>query len=130
MDDIDKLDAALNRLESEQARRLAEKVEAGEIVSVPLFVVAGSEAVARAQVEGAKAEKLAELRAAGETREVAFTVKLIVTGVCKHGEATGEPWKPTPRLPTRPRGKDEQDQHSVDNRPDVDNTDELPPPDH
>ena len=53
-------------------RRLAEKIEAGEIVSVPLFIVAGSESEARAKVEQAKADKLAELRAAGDQREVVF----------------------------------------------------------
>jgi hypothetical protein len=63
--DPDKLDAVRERLEAEQARRLAERIEAGEIVSVPLFVVAGSESEARARAEEAKADKLAELRAAG-----------------------------------------------------------------
>ena len=90
MDDIDhnKLDAALERLEAERERRLAEKIEAGEIIEVPLWVVAGSQAGACAQVEQAKADKLAELRAAGETREVVFEVTTVATGVCKHGEAT------------------------------------------
>ena len=52
MDDIDhnKLDAALERLEAERERRLAEKIEAGEIIEVPLWVVAGSQAGACAQV--------------------------------------------------------------------------------
>jgi hypothetical protein len=104
MDDIDhnKLDAALERLEAERERRLAEKIEAGEIIEVPLWVVAGSQAGACAQVEQAKADKLAELRAAGETREVVFEVTTVATGVCKHGEATEtKPWKPTapPFLP-------------------------------
>jgi hypothetical protein len=104
MDDIDhnKLDAALERLEAERERRLAEKIDAGEIIEVPLWVVAGSQAGACAQVEQAKADKLAELRAAGETREVVFEVTTVATGVCKHGEATEtKPWKPTapPFLP-------------------------------
>jgi hypothetical protein len=103
MDDIDhnKLDAALERLEAERERRLAEKIEAGEIIEVPLWVVAGSQAGACAQVEQAKADKLAELRAAGETREVVFEVTTVATGVVKFGEATGPAWKPTapPYLP-------------------------------
>ena len=104
MDDIDhnKLDAALERLEAERERRLAEKIDAGEIIEVPLWIVAGSQAGACAQVEQAKADKLAELRAAGETREVVFEVTTVATGVCKHGEATEtKPWKPTapPFLP-------------------------------
>jgi hypothetical protein len=105
MDDIDhnKLDAALERLEAERERRLAEKIDAGEIIEVPLWVVAGSQAGACAQVEQAKADKLAELRAAGETREVVFDVTTVATGVARPGEATGPAWKPLspPYLPTR-----------------------------
>jgi hypothetical protein len=58
--------------------------------------VAGSESE-----EEAKASKLAELRAAGDLREVVFDVTMVVTGVSKYGEATGEPWKPMspPYLP-------------------------------
>ena len=86
--DHDKREAELlARLEAEREQRLAEKIAAGEIVSVPLFIVAGSETEARAQVEQAKADKLAELRAAGDQREVVFTVELVVTGVVRHGEA-------------------------------------------
>ena len=77
--------------------RLAEKIAAGEIVSVPLFIVAGSETEARAQVEQAKADKLAELRAAGDQREVVFAVTLVVTGVLRPGEAA-DPG----RVPTAP----------------------------
>jgi len=105
MDDIDhnKLDAALERLEAERERRLAEKIDAGEIIEVPLWVVAGSQAGACAQVEQAKADKLAELRAAGETREVVFDVTTVATGVARPGEATGPARKPLspPYLPTR-----------------------------
>ena len=102
MDDTDKLDATLERLEAERERRLAEKIEAGEIVSVPLFIVAGSEPEALARVEEAKADKLAELRAAGDQREVVFDVTMVVTGVCRPGENAEAPaWKPTapPFLP-------------------------------
>ena len=77
-DDIDKREAELlARLEAEREQRLAEKIAAGEIVSVPLCIVAGSEASARAQVEQAKADKLAELRAAGDQREVVFAVNVV-----------------------------------------------------
>jgi hypothetical protein len=103
MDDIDKLDATLARLEAERERRLAERIEAGELLRVRVWVVAGSQAEARARVEGAKADKLAELRAAGELREVVFAVTMVVTGVLRHGEAPEtEPWKPAPRLPYLP----------------------------
>jgi hypothetical protein len=102
MDDIDKLDAARERLEGERARRLAEKVEAGEIGSVALSVVVGTASQLAAAVEAAKTDKLKELRAAGETREIVFDVTMVVTGVCRPGENAEAPaWKPMspPYLP-------------------------------
>jgi len=88
MEDIDKREAELlARLEAEREQRLAERIAAGEIISVPLFIVAGSANAARARVEQAKADKLAELRAAGDQREVAFAVNVVITGVVQHGEA-------------------------------------------
>jgi hypothetical protein len=99
----EQIEAAIARIKAEKERRLAEKVEAGEIIDMPIFVVAGSEFEASAKVEQAKADKLAELRAAGDQREVKFTVELIVTGVLRRGEATEtEPWKPRPPLPAPP----------------------------
>ena len=98
MDEIDKLDAARERLEGERARRLAERIEAGQIVSAPLFIVAGSESEASARVEAAKADKLAELRATGDLREVKFDVVLVVTGVVRPGE-TADPAS-APSAPT------------------------------
>jgi hypothetical protein len=90
--DPDKREAALlARLEAEREQRLAERIEAGEIVSVPLFIVAGSANAARARVEGAKADKLAELRAAGDQREVVFAVNVVITGVVQHGEEPADP---------------------------------------
>ena len=65
---------------------------------MPLFVVAGSESEARARVEQAKADKLAELRAAGDQREVVFAVELVVTGVVRPGE-TADPAS-VPSAPT------------------------------
>jgi hypothetical protein len=82
-----KLRAVLERLEAEESRRRAEKVAAGEIVSIPLFIVAGSETEARLRAEQAQADKLSELRAAGETREIIFAVTMVRTGVVRHGEA-------------------------------------------
>jgi hypothetical protein len=88
MDDIDKREAELlARLEAEREQRLAEKIANGEVVSVPLYVVAGSQTAARARVEQAKAAKLAEMHAAGDQREVVFTGTVVVTGVVQHGEA-------------------------------------------
>jgi hypothetical protein len=85
-----KLRAVLERLEAEESRRRAEKVEAGELVSIPLFIVAGSEAEARIRAEEAKTEKLAELHAAGDQREVSFSVTLVRTGVVRSGEVADE----------------------------------------
>jgi hypothetical protein len=90
-----KLRAVLERLEAEEARRLAEKAEAGEIVSVVLSVVVGKSSQIAAAVEQAKTDKLKELRAAGETREIVLGVNTVITGVCRPGEDTGTPvWKP------------------------------------
>jgi hypothetical protein len=99
MDDIDpdKLDAALERLQAEQARRLQARVEAGELVTVPLCVAVSTESKAPAAVEQAQARKLAELRSAGEEREVRFDTTVVVTGVAAPGEDIGEEWKPAPR---------------------------------
>ena len=121
MDDIDKREAELlARLEAEREQRLAEKIAAGEIVSVPLCIVAGSETEARARVEGAKADKLAELRAGGDQREVVFTVELVVTGVVRPGETADPASVPSapafssredvairPLLPSPPHAPDE-----------------------
>jgi hypothetical protein len=90
-----KLRAVLERLEAEEARRRAEKVEAGELVSIPLFIVAGSEAEARLRVEEAKATKLAELHAGGDQREVVFAVTTVKTGVVRCGEIADPASVPT-----------------------------------
>jgi hypothetical protein len=101
-DDVTNIEAARARLRALRGQRMAERIEAGEIVSAPIFVVVGTASAADAAVEQAKADKLKELHDAGETREVVFATTIVVTGVCKHGEATvHEPWKPTapPYLP-------------------------------
>jgi hypothetical protein len=109
-DNIDKREAELlARLEAEREQRLAEKIAAGEIVSVPLFIVAGSEASARAQVEQAKADKLAELHAAGDRREVKFDVNVVITGVVQHGEARDP--ASVPSAPGFASGEDAPKQH-------------------
>ena len=101
MDDIDpaKLDAALERLQAEQSRRLQAKTEAGELVTVPLCVTVSSASKAPVAVEQAQTRKLAELRAAGEEREVRFDTWVVFTGVPARGEDIGEEWKPAPRPP-------------------------------
>jgi hypothetical protein len=94
--DITSIEAARARIREERARRLAERIEAGEIIGLPIFVVAGSEVEVRKKVEEAKASKLADLRAAGETREVVFDdVTMAVTGVVRCGEVADPASVPT-----------------------------------
>jgi hypothetical protein len=95
----EQLEAAIARIEQEKERRIAERVEAGELVTVPLSVTVGTAAEIPAAVEQAEANKLAELRSAGETREVVFGGTICVTGVCRL--AGGEEWKPAPGHPCR-----------------------------
>ena len=97
-DDIDKHRSDSGAAQGTREQRLAEKIAAGEIVSVPLFIVAGSETAARAQVEQAKADKLAELRAAGDQREVVFAVN---AGRSPASCSTAKPRDPA-RAPTAP----------------------------
>jgi hypothetical protein len=114
MDDIDKRAAELlARLEAEREQRIADKIEAGELLEVPLCIVGGSETSVRAQVEAAKADKLKELRAADDRREVVFRVNTVVTGVVQHGEPR-DPDRP-PTAPGFASGEDtERRHHDVD----------------
>jgi hypothetical protein len=135
-DNIDKREAELlARLEAEREQRLAEKIAAGEIVSVPLFIVGGSETSVRAQVEQAKADALAKLHDVGDQREVVFRVNTVVTGVVLHGEprdperapsapgfASGEDAPIRPPLPPRPSTDETTSRETP-----VNNADELPP---
>jgi hypothetical protein len=108
--DHDKREAELlARLEAERETRIAEKIAGGEIVSVPLCTVAGSETEARAQVERAKANALAELREKGDQREVVFAVTLVTTGVRRHGEAADP--AAAPSAPGFASGEDAPRQH-------------------
>jgi hypothetical protein len=80
---IENIAAALSELEAEKQRRIDEKVEKGEAVRVPaLSIVVG----ASEEVGAAIKDKLAALRAAGETREIYFEEpSVIVTGVPRAG---------------------------------------------
>ena len=98
--------AALERLEEERKRRVNEKIEAGLAVRVPLLATATQNLADR------MADKMAELRAAGEGREVVFDPLIVATGVPRGepistGKADSDPLvksryeKPVP-LPARP----------------------------
>src|SRR5262249_45198252 len=87
---IDKEALALEQLEAERERRIDEKVEKGGAIRVPLPVaVVGGPEEAAAGGESARAAKLAELKAAGEKREIYFeeddAISVIVTGVPRAG---------------------------------------------
>jgi hypothetical protein len=89
LSDPDKLEAALAQLEAEKQRRIDEKVERGEAVrlAAPVVIVGVPQPTA-GLMERAKAKKIAELRAAGEKREIHFdadTPTVIVTGVPRAG---------------------------------------------
>jgi hypothetical protein len=73
--DPEKLAAALEQLEAEKQRRVAAKIEAGEAVRVLLSTVKTQD------IEAVRARKLAELRSAGELREIIFDETIIDTGV-------------------------------------------------
>src|SRR5262245_34764075 len=79
LDDPAKIAEALERLEQERERRIAAKVEAGQAIVVKLCAPATQDIAAR------KAHKLAELRSAGERREVIFNTLVFNTGVPRAG---------------------------------------------
>jgi hypothetical protein len=84
--------AAIERLEAEKQRRIDEKVARGEAVRVPLYVVVGGPEEADEQLELAKADKVAELRAAGERREIVFDEPMVlITGVPRCDEDYEDP---------------------------------------
>jgi hypothetical protein len=66
---------ALEQLEAEKQRRVAAKIEAGDAVRVLLS------AVATQDLDAVRERKLAELRAAGERREIIWDEIVIDTGV-------------------------------------------------
>jgi hypothetical protein len=84
----EKEQAALEQFEAERERRIDEKVEKGIAIRVPPAVaVVGVPEGATAAAESARAAKLAELKAAGETREIYFEddIAVIITGVPRAG---------------------------------------------
>jgi hypothetical protein len=113
----DKLEAALDQLQAEKERRLQARVEAGELVTVPLCVAVSSASKAPAAVEQAQARKLAELRTAGEEREVRFDTWVVVSGVPARGEDIGEEWKPAPRPPLPPHVDEDEKEAREDPQP-------------
>jgi hypothetical protein len=77
--DAEKLAAFEALLRKDLERRM---IERGEAVHVPLYVVVGDPGEVAAEIESVKARKRAELRKAGETREIVFDEPMvIITGV-------------------------------------------------
>jgi hypothetical protein len=78
--------AAIERLEAEQQRRRDERVARGEAIRAPLCIVVGDPEQVAAEIERDKARKIAELREAGEQREIVFDEPMvIITGVPRCG---------------------------------------------
>jgi hypothetical protein len=98
--------AAIAKLEAEKQRRTDEKIAKGEAVRVSLGAVvigvAGPERAA-SMLKNARAKKIAELRAAGERREVVFddVVTTIITGVprCGRDESADDEAPPIAKAP-------------------------------
>src|SRR5262245_24282978 len=87
-DNKEVIDAAIETLKAELQRRADERIANGEVVMLPPVVVGVPEAV-----EAEKARKVAQLRAKGEKRAVAWghsvdgqePVAVIITGVPRAG---------------------------------------------
>jgi hypothetical protein len=80
--DPSKLAAAIEQLEAEKRRRIDEKVERGEAIREPLVAGCGGVEDAADALELVKASRIAELRAAGEKREIIFDpIEVMLTGV-------------------------------------------------
>jgi hypothetical protein len=78
--------AAIERLEVEKQRRIDEKVEKGEVIRKELYAACAGPDDAADTLERAKASRIAELRAAGEKREIIFDpIEIIMTGVPRPG---------------------------------------------
>jgi hypothetical protein len=77
MDDTDKLEAALEQLEIEKARRLQAKIDAGEVVSVQTTVVVGPDE----DEEKAKARAIAKHPAPDDGRPIHRAFTFVHTGV-------------------------------------------------
>jgi hypothetical protein len=92
--------AAIERLEAERQRRIEKKVASGSAVRVPLCVVVGDPEQVAAEIESARARKPAELRKAGETREIIFDEPMVINTGVPRGADFGKDWAPLP--PAKP----------------------------
>jgi hypothetical protein len=84
----EKEQAALEQFEAERERRIDEKVEKGIAIRVPpTVVIMGVAEDVDARIENAKTWTVAQLKAAGETREIYFEdgIAVIITGVPRSG---------------------------------------------
>jgi hypothetical protein len=86
--DPDRLEAALDQLESERERRLRAQIDSGEIVSTPMTIV-----VARGEDgEEVKARALANLpTTTPDGRAIHYDLLVVVTGVPRRDPDYGEP---------------------------------------
>jgi hypothetical protein len=102
--------AAIERLEAERQRRVEERIAQGKAIRVPLCVVVEDLEQVAAEIESVKADKLAELRKAGETREIVFDEPMVINTGVPREEDFGKDWAPLP--PTKP-----YDRHDADDEP-------------
>jgi hypothetical protein len=100
----DQLKALREHARRRRERRIEAKIAAGEAVRAPLVVVVQLDQDIAAAVEEERARVLAELRKAGEVREIFFDEpEPIITGVPRSADF-GRDWAPLPPIeqyPTR-----------------------------
>jgi hypothetical protein len=84
-DEVGRLDEVERLALAERERRIDEAVERGEAVRVPLNVVCGAEDDVEAARVREQADKVSELRRAGEQRKPVFDEQVILTGVPRPG---------------------------------------------
>jgi hypothetical protein len=85
IDEVGRLDEVERLALAERERRVDEAVERGEVVRVPLNVVCAAEDdVEEARIRE-RADKVSELRRAGEQRKPVFDEQVILTGVGRPG---------------------------------------------
>jgi hypothetical protein len=99
----DELKALREHASRRRARRIEDKITAGEAVRAPIAVTVQLGQDIDAAVESEKARVLAELRGAGEAREIYFEEPaIIITGVLRSPDfGQWEPLPPIEQYPTR-----------------------------
>jgi hypothetical protein len=107
----DELKALREHARRRKEQRIEAKIAAGEAVRAPLDVVVQPGQDIEAAIESEKARILAELRKAGEVREIYFDEPVaITTGVLRSADF-GRDWAPLPPTEWYPKRYAAQDKH-------------------